>query len=272
VKKIFFLIGFLIALTSCTIETQPIPTMETLPEGEKTQAYLPNPASVFCEDQGYFVEIRSDEEGNQYGFCIFPDGIECDEWAYFRGECAPDRQKSSAPSSTEIPTPMPINPEDYTGWWEYSHPECNFTVMLPEDWEVEETRTSDPLLAGHILNLHPKEISPVETAASQNIRMTFRQVGEDVPLWPTGVGEGEFIEQGILEVNDQPARRVLLVCPSGEVTAIWYHDAEENQPNILRGGMEFAFIYTAGSHCEPEMSLIGKTQYTGELIIASLVP
>lgn len=50
---------------------------------------LPNPASAHCEDQGYQLEIRSDEQGNQFGVCIFPDGSECDEWAFFRGECAP---------------------------------------------------------------------------------------------------------------------------------------------------------------------------------------
>ena len=52
-------------------------------------AGLPNPAAVYCEDQGYRIEIRTDEAGNQYGFCVFPDGNECDEWAYFWGECAP---------------------------------------------------------------------------------------------------------------------------------------------------------------------------------------
>ncbi len=52
-------------------------------------AGLPNPASVYCEDQGYRVEIRPDEAGNEYGFCVFPDGSECDEWAYLRGECGP---------------------------------------------------------------------------------------------------------------------------------------------------------------------------------------
>lgn len=50
---------------------------------------LPNPASVYCEEQGYRVEIRTDGEGNQYGVCVFPDGSECDEWAFFRGECGP---------------------------------------------------------------------------------------------------------------------------------------------------------------------------------------
>jgi putative hemolysin len=52
-------------------------------------AGLPNPASAYCEEQGGTVEIRSDAEGNQYGFCVFADGSECDEWAYYRGECSP---------------------------------------------------------------------------------------------------------------------------------------------------------------------------------------
>ncbi len=52
-------------------------------------AELPNPASAYCEEQGYQLEIRTDAEGNQYGVCIFPDGSECDEWAFFRGECGP---------------------------------------------------------------------------------------------------------------------------------------------------------------------------------------
>lgn len=52
-------------------------------------AELPNPAAAYCEDQGYRVEIRTDADGNQSGFCIFDDGSECDEWAFFRGECGP---------------------------------------------------------------------------------------------------------------------------------------------------------------------------------------
>lgn len=49
-------------------------------------AQLPNPASVYCADQGYTLEMR-EGEGGQYGVCIFPDGTECDEWAFMRGEC-----------------------------------------------------------------------------------------------------------------------------------------------------------------------------------------
>jgi putative hemolysin len=48
---------------------------------------MPNPAAVFCEENGGTVEIKEDEEGNQYGYCRFGDGSACDEWAFFRGEC-----------------------------------------------------------------------------------------------------------------------------------------------------------------------------------------
>lgn len=50
-------------------------------------AGVANPASVYCEEQGGRVELR-DSEAGQYGMCIFADG-ECEEWAYYRGECAP---------------------------------------------------------------------------------------------------------------------------------------------------------------------------------------
>lgn len=69
------------------------PTEDTLPTITGTvDATIANPASVFCEKQGYELETHTDSEGNQYGVCIFPDGTECDEWAYFRGECAPAGQ------------------------------------------------------------------------------------------------------------------------------------------------------------------------------------
>ena len=52
------------------------------------KADMPNPASKHCVDQGGKVDIR-DEAGGQVGYCIFTDGSECEEWAFFKGECAP---------------------------------------------------------------------------------------------------------------------------------------------------------------------------------------
>ena len=50
---------------------------------------MPNPAAVYCEDQGGESEIRTNADGSQDGFCIFDDGSECEQWAFLRGECKP---------------------------------------------------------------------------------------------------------------------------------------------------------------------------------------
>ena len=52
-------------------------------------AGVPHPASVHCTQQGHQLEMRTAADGSQQGWCIFADGSECDEWAYYRGELAP---------------------------------------------------------------------------------------------------------------------------------------------------------------------------------------
>jgi len=54
---------------------------------ETSVANMPNPASVYCSDHGGRSEIRTASDGSQSGFCVFPDGEECDEWMFFRSEC-----------------------------------------------------------------------------------------------------------------------------------------------------------------------------------------
>jgi len=56
---------------------------------DKNDSELANPASVYCEEQGGTVDIRTDESGNQIGYCVFSDGTEVEEWAYYRGEAEP---------------------------------------------------------------------------------------------------------------------------------------------------------------------------------------
>jgi putative hemolysin len=50
---------------------------------------IANPASVYCAEQGGTVDIRTDADGNQTGYCVFADGAEVEEWAYYRGEADP---------------------------------------------------------------------------------------------------------------------------------------------------------------------------------------
>ena len=54
---------------------------------------MANPASICCEQQGGQVDIRTAADGSQSGFCLFSDGSECDEWAFYRGECKPGQSK-----------------------------------------------------------------------------------------------------------------------------------------------------------------------------------
>ncbi len=78
-KKILITL-FIMALFAMTACTAPLLT-ET-----DSATNMANPASTHCVDQGFELEIRS-EDGGEVGYCIFEDGTECEEWAFFRGEC-----------------------------------------------------------------------------------------------------------------------------------------------------------------------------------------
>jgi hypothetical protein len=100
---------------------------------------MPNPASVFCEEQGGRLEIREDASGGQVGICIFTDGSECEEWAYFRGECAPGGASAatSTPAAIVVPTASP--PE---GWEVYTHPTLGYSFFYPVGSTFESSETA----------------------------------------------------------------------------------------------------------------------------------
>jgi putative hemolysin len=55
---------------------------------DSSKKQMANPASTHCFENGGRLEMRQSEDG-VFGMCIFPDGSECEEWQYFRGECSP---------------------------------------------------------------------------------------------------------------------------------------------------------------------------------------
>jgi len=65
-----------LALGSAQVQSTPVPG-------------LPNPASVYCTDLGYRLQIVDEAEG-QVGVCVFPDDTQCEEWSFFEGECGQD--------------------------------------------------------------------------------------------------------------------------------------------------------------------------------------
>ena len=55
-------------------------------DNSKSNSEMANPASVFCEQNGGMLDIRTAADGSQIGYCK-KSGKECEEWALYRGEC-----------------------------------------------------------------------------------------------------------------------------------------------------------------------------------------
>jgi len=92
-KRIITFTIILITLTACAAPKTQTPT-------DMPQANMPNPASVYCIQNGNKLEIVTTDNGSQSGVCVFPDGSSCDEWAYYRGECKPATQINPTPIMT----------------------------------------------------------------------------------------------------------------------------------------------------------------------------
>jgi len=55
---------------------------------------MANPASVYCEKMGGTLTIK-DEASGQVGYCSFPNGKVCEEWALMNGKCSPNDESNS---------------------------------------------------------------------------------------------------------------------------------------------------------------------------------
>lgn len=51
------------------------------------QPALANPASTNCIAKGGQLVIETNGAGGQFGVCLFPDNLQCEEWAMLRGQC-----------------------------------------------------------------------------------------------------------------------------------------------------------------------------------------
>jgi putative hemolysin len=124
-------------ISGCGTSTaQPTGVPTDTPTGGSTE--LANPASVYCQEHGYTVEIRTDADGGQYGVCIFDDGSECEEWAFFRGECGPSQ-------ATEEPAPTgdPAVEQPVVAW-------LGNVVSLPVGSQYDDYLVLSPEGAGEV--------------------------------------------------------------------------------------------------------------------------
>jgi putative hemolysin len=140
-KKVLIFIIILLALIACTVGARAIigyfsvtqATSDSTATGTPP-ANMPNPASVYCEQNGNQLEIPTATDGSQSGVCVFPDGSICDEWAYFRGECGPAAQKSPTPAMTVEATTEASGGTEEQGSGGYMPP--NTTEEIADWWGV----------------------------------------------------------------------------------------------------------------------------------------
>ena len=59
-----------------------------------------NPAAVYCIQQGYNYQMK-----NGVGYCVFPDGSSCEEWAFYKGACRYNPKPEPVPNPPK-PTPL----------------------------------------------------------------------------------------------------------------------------------------------------------------------
>lgn len=192
-KFIIPILASALLLASCTVaanqSANPSPTTEVPPSRSDStkpapteatnQVGLPNPASAFCEQQGGTVEMRTDSEGGQYGVCLFEDGSECDEWAYFRGECAPGQAQNS-------PSPAPIP--------SYVNEEYGFSFDPPSPWTIEG-------FPDYVLFTRP----------GYKMFIGFQWADDDPKPFRTGMPQGDFVDDGEAYLLGQAVPKQFLV-------------------------------------------------------------
>jgi putative hemolysin len=207
-KKWIWLIGVAMLLASCNISGMGIqPIISTVEPTAGQDLGLPNPASVYCEEQGYRLEIRTDAQGNQYGVCIFPDGSECDEWMYYRGECTPAAeqvQPESATAGEELP--IGTAPDELVSYINTDH---SFAFEYPAAWTLEEAPQALKLSRDDIL-----------------IYIAYKRTGEEWDIHWTGMPEGDFVEAGQMPFLGQMLQKRLLVFED-KVKVVTYDLPEE---------------------------------------------
>lgn len=154
-----------------TVTRSPEPTVT--PEASPA-ANLPNPASVYCESHGGRSEIRTAADGSQSGACMFADNTECDEWAFFRGNC----------NLGIAPTTPPVN------WKTYHNTKYGFRVSYPSDWKVSESSPGAVVISvtdGGIRFLGV-EVSPPYTTATDELSALAVQFGAQIePITINGI-------------------------------------------------------------------------------------
>ncbi len=119
-----------LATTLCLVLVAAACSPDVAPATAQDPTALPNPVSVYCENQGGRFDLRTDASGGQSGVCFFPDGSECDEWAFYRQLCAPGQSLTPGPAGTTTAA-VPMS------WLTFSHAGLGYSFDYPQGSTIE---------------------------------------------------------------------------------------------------------------------------------------
>lgn len=261
------------------------PTAPPATQAPAPVADLPNPASVHCQETGHTLEIRTDKDGGQYGVCILADGTECDEWAFYRGECGPNVSTATAeptatplpPTPTQVPatatsippTPTPelaaacapITAEsgpEFVLWHEYTNETYGFTLLVPPAWAVQEIVEPPHTMRDHAILLWSAE------EPTARFMVGFKRLDEDQLITRTGVGSGDIVEAGTACFLGQEMPRKVLVFQGKDMTVLYGSGGE-----IHRDDLAFTLYLDYSGGWEDKTALSKQIQAVADQIVAT---
>ena len=88
ISKVFLIIFTAVLIsTGCSFSKSTPTPINDNSDGEDPFIGMPNPASFYCQEMGYELEMLETDQGTE-GICIFPNGAECEEWEFLAGGCS----------------------------------------------------------------------------------------------------------------------------------------------------------------------------------------
>ena len=161
-------------------------------EKNNNTSQIANPASEHCVNDEGKLEIRTNADESQTGYCVFASGKECEEWAYFRGECGKmDSSDWNIYKSNiygyEIKLPLSwINNDKGTGI-------ATFAVSSEKDSPVLEISTAS-VQDGYDIDQLIKKYLPEEVKQGRRIQKEEIMIGGEKGYYVIDCGKFECID------------------------------------------------------------------------------
>ena len=153
------------------------------PDGMGPMIGMADPSAVWAEEMGYEYQIRTNEDGSQYGVVILPDGTEVDSWQLYREAHPPEDEPLIG-----MPNPSAVWAEEMGYEYQIRTSEDGSqygVVILPDGTEVDAWQLYREAHPTHEIEVR----SPAEIAAAELGHEGFSLQSDGLNQYRTGTGQ-----------------------------------------------------------------------------------